>query len=123
MATAALDASAAFRYQRRMLALFRRIAWLEGLSYLVLLLVAMPLKYMAGWPLAVRWVGMAHGVLFIAYAVLVALLLARRTFTFRRAAWAMLMSLVPFGTFVLERQLARDFDAARAGERLTGSSA
>jgi integral membrane protein len=96
------------------LPLFRRVAWLEGVSYLVLLLVAMPLKYLADWPLAVRWVGMAHGLLFIAYGVLVALLLARGTFAFQRAAWAMLMSLVPFGTFVLERQLARDFDGAPA---------
>jgi integral membrane protein len=91
-----------------LLARFRTIAFVEGLSYLALLFIAMPLKYYADLPLAVRVVGMAHGLLFIAYAVLVALLLARGTFSFMRAAWAMLMSLVPFGTFVLERQLARD---------------
>ena len=90
---------------------FRTIAFIEGLSYLALLLVAMPLKYLVGMPLAVRVVGMAHGMLFIAYGVLAALLLARGTFSFGRAAWAMLMSLVPFGTFLLERQLARDFDS------------
>lgn len=88
-----------------LLARFRLIALLEGVSYLLLLFIAMPLKYLAGIPLAVRVVGMAHGVLFIAYAVLVALLLARGNFTFMRAAWAMLMSVVPFGTFVLDRQL------------------
>jgi integral membrane protein len=93
-----------------LLARFRTIAFVEGLSYLALLFIAMPLKYYADLPLAVRVVGMAHGLLFIAYAVLVALLLARGTFSFVRAAWAMLMSLLPFGTFVLERQLARDFD-------------
>jgi integral membrane protein len=87
---------------------FRWIAMLEGISYLVLLFIAMPLKYFADMPLAVRVTGMAHGVLFIAYGVLVALLLARGNFSFLRAAWAMLMSLIPFGTFVLERQLARD---------------
>jgi len=94
-----------------LLARFRTVAFIEGLSFLALLFVAMPLKYFADLPIAVRVVGMAHGVLFIAYAVLVALLLARRTFSFARAAWAMLMSLVPFGTFVLDRQLARDFGA------------
>src|SRR5688500_3405173 len=94
-----------------LLARFRSVAWIEGLSFLALLFVAMPLKYYAGLPLAVRIVGMAHGLLFIAYVVLVALLRARGTFSFRRAAWALLMSIVPFGTFVLERQLARDFSA------------
>jgi integral membrane protein len=94
-----------------LLARFRSVAWIEGLSYLALLFVAMPLKYWAGIPIAVRVVGMAHGVLFIAYVVLVALLLARGTFSFIRAAWALLMSVVPFGTFVLDRQLARDFAA------------
>jgi integral membrane protein len=94
-----------------LIAWFRSIAWVEGVSYLVLLLIAMPLKYFADLPIAVRVVGMAHGVLFVAYAVLVALLLARGTFSFLRAAWAMSMSLVPFGTFVLDRQLARDFPA------------
>jgi integral membrane protein len=87
---------------------FRWIAMLEGISYLVLLFIAMPLKYFADMPLAVRVTGMAHGVLFVAYAALVALLLARGNFSFMRAAWAMLMSIIPFGTFVLERQLARD---------------
>lgn len=94
-----------------LLARFRSIAWIEGLSFLALLFVAMPLKYYAGIPLAVRVVGMAHGLLFIAYVVLVGLLLASGTFSFTRAAWALLMSVVPFGTFVLERQLARDFTA------------
>jgi len=87
---------------------FRTVAFAEGLSYLVLLLVAMPLKYFADMPLAVRVVGMAHGLLFVAYCALVALLFAGGTFSFARSAWAMLMSVVPFGTFVLDRQLARD---------------
>lgn len=87
---------------------FRVIAFIEGVSFLVLLFIAMPLKYLADMPLAVRITGMAHGVLFIAYAALVALLLLRGTFTFARASWAMLMSLLPFGTFLLDRQLARE---------------
>jgi integral membrane protein len=86
---------------------FRKIAFVEGISFLVLLGIAMPLKYFAGMPLAVRVVGMAHGVLFIAYVVLVGLLFARRTWTFGFAAWALWLSVVPFGTFLLERQLAR----------------
>lgn len=92
---------------------FRTIAFIEGLSYLVLLLIAMPLKYWAGMPMAVRVVGMAHGVLFVVYALLVGLLFARGAFSFTRAAWAMLMSIVPLGTFVLDRQLARDASTKR----------
>jgi integral membrane protein len=69
-----------------LLARFRTVAWIEGLSYVALLFIAMPLKYFADLPLAVRVVGMAHGVLFIAYVVLVALLLARGTFSFLRAS-------------------------------------
>ena len=60
---------------------FRTVAFLEGVSFLVLLGIAMPLKYFADLPLAVRVVGMAHGLLFVVYVVLVALLLARRTWT------------------------------------------
>lgn len=92
-----------------LVARFRTVAFVEGLSYLALLFIAMPLKYFADLPIAVRVAGMAHGLLFVAYCVLVALLFARGTFSFLRAAWAMLMSVVPFGTFVLDRQLARDF--------------
>ncbi len=87
---------------------FRQVALAEGVSYLVLLGVAMPLKYLADMPLAVRVVGSLHGVLFVAYAILVGLLLARRTWSFGRAVWAMFLSLVPFGTFVLDRQLAAE---------------
>lgn len=92
-----------------LVARFRTVAFVEGLSYLALLFVAMPLKYYADMPIAVRVVGMAHGVLFIAYCVLVALLLACGAFSFMRSAYALLMSIVPFGTFVLDRQLERDW--------------
>jgi integral membrane protein len=90
---------------------FRWIAWLEGVSFLILLGIAMPLKYLAGLPLAVRVVGMAHGVLFVAYAVLVLLLLVRRHWSLGRAAEAMGLSLVPFGTFVLDRSVKEELAA------------
>ena len=47
----------------------RVIGWWEGVSFLLLLGVAMPLKYFADWPLGVRYVGMAHGILFLLYVV------------------------------------------------------
>ena len=84
---------------------FKWVAYAEGASFLVLLGIAMPLKYLAGLPQAVRVVGMAHGVLFIAYVLLVFNALGAGRFDGRKAAWALLASLLPFGPFVLERRL------------------
>ncbi|MFW5972756.1 MAG: DUF3817 domain-containing protein, partial [Bacteroidota bacterium] len=52
---------------RTALSRLRLIGFIEGLSYLALLGIAMPLKYMAGMPMAVRYVGWIHGVLFVLY--------------------------------------------------------
>ncbi len=49
---------------------FRKIAFAEGVSFLVLLLIAMPLKYMADLPITVTIVGGLHGILFVAFVVL-----------------------------------------------------
>jgi integral membrane protein len=91
---------------------FRLIANLEGVSYLVLLCIAMPLKYYAGLPVAVRIVGMAHGVLFVAYGALVAVLVLRRVWSIGKGAEAMMYSLLPFGTFVLDAKLRREMQGA-----------
>ncbi len=96
---------------------FRQVAFLEGVSFLILLGIAMPLKYFADWPLAVRVVGMAHGVLFVAYVALVAALFVRRRWDLGQAAEAVVLSLLPFGTFVLERRIRRELAAgAKAAE-------
>lgn len=94
------------------LAWFRLVAFLEGCSYLLLLGIAMPLKYIWHWPDAVRPLGSVHGALFVAYAVLVAILFFGKRWTFNRSAWAMILSFLPFGTFVLEAQLRRSERAA-----------
>ena len=83
---------------------FRYVAYAEGASFLVLLAIAMPLKYLAGLPLAVRVVGLAHGVLFLAYLVLVFDAVGAGRFSVKTAAWAVLASLLPFGPFVFERR-------------------
>ncbi len=82
---------------------FRLISGIEGLSYILLLFVAMPLKYVAGEPLAVRIVGMAHGWLFIGFVL--ALLAARRPagWTWTRTVLLFALSLVPFGALAIER--------------------
>ena len=51
----------------KQLKLFMKISIAEGISFLLLLLIAMPLKYLADLPLAVKYVGWLHGLLFIIY--------------------------------------------------------
>lgn len=87
---------------------FRLVAWLEGLSFLVLLGIAMPLKYLFGLPLAVRIVGMLHGVLFIMYGIAVIDALSSGRWKRDRAFWAMVASVLPFGAFVFEAKLRRE---------------
>jgi integral membrane protein len=84
---------------------FRQVAWVEGLSFVLLLFVAMPLKYYAGLPIAVRIVGMLHGVLFIAYVITLLLAASRAGWSAKKTAVAFLASLVPFATFPLEKKL------------------
>jgi len=86
----------------------RAIAFLEGLSYLALLGIAMPLKYLGDQPLAVTVTGSLHGLLFIWLGLLV---LQGMTSRGRSFAWATrigVASILPFGTFFLDRQLGED---------------
>jgi integral membrane protein len=83
----------------------RLIGFLEGVSLLVLLGIAMPLKYLAGQPEAVRQVGMAHGVLFVAYVLLVIQVAILRRWSFGKALLALAVSVLPFGTFWAEKRL------------------
>ena len=92
----------------------RAVAFLEGLSYVVLLFIAMPLKYAAGLPLAVRVVGSVHGFLFVWLALATWSAMRTRGKPLPWAARVALASLLPFGTFFLERSLRLDDDAYRA---------
>ena len=80
----------------------RVVGLVEGISFLVLLGIAMPLKYLAGLPMAVRIVGMAHGVLFVIYVM--ALLHAQMTVRWpvRRVLGLFLAAVLPAGTFVAD---------------------
>ncbi|TPV93326.1 MAG: DUF3817 domain-containing protein [Myxococcales bacterium FL481] len=101
----------------------RVVGMLEGLSFIVLLGIAMPLKYLAGQPLAVRVVGMTHGVLFIAYCVVLAHAWSDRGWSLRRAAWLFVASLIPFGTFVADRQLRHETEPQPREPDREGSAA
>jgi integral membrane protein len=86
----------------------RIIAFLEGVSYLVLLGIAMPLKYMAGLPQAVRVVGMAHGVLFVLFVLLLIQVATEKSWSFKKSALSFISSLVPFGTFYADARWFRN---------------
>jgi integral membrane protein len=91
---------------------FRLVAFLEGLSFVLLLFIAMPLKYWAGLPIAVRIVGGAHGLLFLLFVWALFAVALERSWPPRRWALAFFSSLVPFGTFVFDRSLKREIVGA-----------
>lgn len=100
------------------LARLRLVGLLEGLSFLLLLGVAMPLKYVWGQPQAVRVVGSLHGLLFVVYAFAVLHAWIARRWPIDRAIVAMIAAVVPFGTFVFDRSLRREeAEAARGPAR------
>jgi integral membrane protein len=70
-----------------------------------LLSVAMPLKYLAGMPMAVKVVGWAHGLLFVALCVLLQQAMMFANWTMSRAAAVFVASLLPFGPFYLDRRM------------------
>ena len=86
----------------------RAVGIIEGVSFLVLLGIAMPLKYFAGLPEAVRIVGWVHGILFIGFFV--ALIVARdaRQWSLRWTALVLLAALLPFGPFVIDGRLRKE---------------
>lgn len=84
--------------------LFKWVSILEGISFLLLLGIAMPLKYVFNMPEMVEHVGMAHGVLFIGYILLCLLLIKPMNWSSKQALAVMGCSLIPFGPFYMERK-------------------
>ena len=82
---------------------FLSIGKIEGYSYLALLLIAMPLKYMADMPLAVRIAGSLHGILFVAFVFYIAKMYFEKRLDMENSIYAFLSSIVPFGTFFLKK--------------------
>ena len=99
--------------QRNPVPFLRKVNIAEAISYVLLVGVAMPLKYLAGLPLAVRIVGSAHGALFVWLCLLIASGILSRG---RSMGWGVRLfvaSLVPFGTFFLDRELREEEAADR----------
>ncbi|TKB62306.1 MAG: DUF3817 domain-containing protein [Nitrospira sp.] len=85
--------------------MFRMTALAEGCSFLILLCVAMPMKYFMGMPEVVRVVGSIHGGLFLLYVGLLAVLHVRQRWSVMFSLYAFVASIIPFGTFILDKQL------------------
>ena len=89
------------------LRILRVVALLEGISFLVLLLIAMPLKYYGGIPSATQMVGMAHGVLFVAYIFFVIVVAILKKWSFLTVIILIILSFVPAGTFYADKKYFR----------------
>jgi len=88
-----------------MIKLFRTISFAEGISLLTLLFIAMPLKYMMNMPEVVKVVGWIHGLLFILYVIILIVVQVSHRWSPMFFLGAFVASLVPFGTFVLDKYL------------------
>ena len=87
-----------------MLTSFRITAILEGISYLALFAISMPLKYLAEIPEPNKYIGYAHGFLFIAYIILAVIFWMEKKWSVKRLAILILASLLPFGTFYMDKK-------------------
>ena len=83
----------------------RIIGNIEGVSYLILLFIAMPLKYAYHMPMAVKITGMVHGLLFVAYCLLLAVCMKKFSWKLGFGINLFIATLIPFGTFVTDRKL------------------
>lgn len=88
---------------------FSTIATLEGVSYILLLGIAMPLKYIFNFPFAVQVLGWAHGVLFVLYGVMLLLCWIHYRWSLVRVISFFLASLLPVLPFLVERKLHREY--------------
>lgn len=88
--------------------LFRKVALAEGISYIVLLFIAMPLKYWADMPLAVKYVGWAHGLLFVLYIACLVMAWQERKWSFLKVVMLFVASLLPFVPFYVEKKLKEE---------------
>lgn len=90
--------------KNKIVRLFKIISSLEGISYILLLFVGVPIKYLAGNAIVVKSLGMPHGILFIAYVVLALLIRSKMNWGAKSTSIVLIASLIPFGTFYINRK-------------------
>ena len=92
---------------------FRIASFVEGLSYLTLLFIAMPIKYIGGNPIPVKIVGMTHGLLFFLFIYCLYIVATECKWSKKFTIVAFISSLIPFGMFFLDKKLKK-LDSASA---------
>ena len=92
-----------------MIQLYRKTALIEGVSYLILLFIAMPLKYFFNIPEAVKYFGWIHGILFLAFFVCLVIASLKYRWSLIRIALYLLGSVLPFVPFLLDKKLEQEY--------------
>lgn len=87
-----------------MIYIYRLTAFLEGVSYILLLLIAVPIKYLLNEAFYVKMLGMPHGILFILYILFSIIAKIKYNWNFRKFLVISIASLVPFGTFYIDKK-------------------
>ena len=85
----------------------RIVGFIEGLSFLLLLFIAMPMKYVWGNPVLVKYVGMGHGILVIAFLLSLLMVCEREKWSLNMYIAGLAAAILPFGTFVYDRKLKK----------------
>ncbi|WP_179315274.1 DUF3817 domain-containing protein [Winogradskyella undariae] len=96
----------------KLLPVFRIIALLEGISYILLLFIATPIKYFYEAPQYVKLLGMPHGILFMAYVVMAVLISSDMKWTTRTFWIVLIASILPFGTFYIDYKYLKESSRA-----------
>lgn len=86
---------------------FRIISFLEGVSYLLLLFIATPIKYLQGDASYVKLLGMPHGILFMLYVVLAIVIQKEMKWNNKTLGIVLVCSIIPFGTFYVDKKYLR----------------
>lgn len=83
----------------------RLVGFLEGLSFLLLVFIAMPMKYIWDQPLLVKYVGMGHGVLFIVFLLVLFAVCERQKWSLKMFLLGFMAFILPFGPFFFDHKL------------------
>lgn len=92
-----------------LISIFKKIAFVEGTSLILLLFFAMPMKYFFDTPIFVRIIGMTHGILFLAYIYLTFIVKNKFNWTRNDLFAVCLASVIPFGTFYADKKYFKKF--------------
>ena len=90
-----------------MITIFKIVSFLEGISYVLLLFIAVPIKYLQGNPEFVKMLGMPHGLFFVMYIALAVMLKYELDWKNKDFVMVCLLSILPFGTFFVGKYLKK----------------